>query len=131
MAKKSTRSRAPRRPLPKPPSPMPWFTLGAAMLLWGLYSLFQGWEWMGWIVLALAPFVSAILPMEITDFLRRKRICEHIRRDFLDEADVASDHSRFLAALHDERPRSGKGRRVETDWSSTTSDFRTVSSSTN
>lgn len=127
MAKKSIRYQPPKRPLPKPPSPMPWFTIGAAMLLWGLYSLFQGWEWMGWIVLALAPFISAILPMEISDFLRRKRICEHIRRDFLDHAEVSDDHSRFLAALHEDRLSSGRSDRVEAGWTTTTSGYQTVS----
>lgn len=128
MAKKHTRYQAPRHPLPKPPSPMPWFTIGSIMLLWGLYSLFQGWQWMGWIVLALAPFISAILPMEISDFLRRKRICEHIRRDFLDQTESSDDHSRFLAALHEDRLSSGRSGRVEPDWSTSTSGYHTANS---
>lgn len=98
------------------------------MLLGGLYALFEGWAWTGWIVLALTPFVSAILPMEITDFLRRKKICEHIKRDFMEESEVSQDHTRFLAALHQERSYSSR-RKGTKEWK-TESDFPTVSSYT-
>lgn len=98
MSKRKTR----KQDLPKPPSPMPWFFLGASMILGGLYAIFEGWSWAGWIALGLAPFVVAILPMEITDFLQRKRICEHIRRDFMihSSESTGQDHSQFLSALH-------------------------------
>lgn len=100
MTEKVKKVKKPRRPLPKPPSPMPWFTFGAGLFLWALYSVFHGWPWMALVTLALVPFVSAILPMEIQDFRRRKRICEHIRRDFLDERTTEESHSQFYDSLH-------------------------------
>ena len=100
MAGRKEKNRKSRRPLPKPPSPMPWFTLGAGLFLWALYSLFQGWQWMALVTLAFVPIVSAILPMEIQDFRRRKRICEHIRRDFLDDLSTEDNHAQFFDSLH-------------------------------
>lgn len=102
MANKNNKQQRRKRPLPKPPSPMPWFFVGSCVLVGGLYAIFQGWAWAGWVAIGLTPFIFAILPMEITDFLQRKRICEHIRRDFMDETSGSShnDHSQFLSALH-------------------------------
>lgn len=112
------------RPLPKPPSPMPWFTLGSALVLWALYSIFQGWPWAALIALALVPFISALLPMEIREWRRRKRICDHIRRDFMEEPISEPTHAQFFEALHaleNASPRPSKHQKPA--WQNTASDY--------
>lgn len=88
---------------PRPPSALPWFTLGCISLMGGAYALFEGWAWTGWVLLGISPLVMAILPMEIREFRRRQQICEHIRPDFTEEKSV--DHTAFLNALHQEKKR--------------------------
>ena len=90
---------------PKPPSALPWFTIGCLTLMGGGYALFEGWAWTGWILLGISPLVMAILPMEIREFRRRRQICDHIRSDFTDEKSSSVDHTAFLNALHQERQR--------------------------
>lgn len=122
MAEPSVKNKKQRRPLPKPPSPMPWFTLGAGLFLWGLYSLFHGWPWMALLTLAMVPIVSAILPMEIQDFRRRKRICEHIKRDFLEDITSGNQHAQFFESLH-AAPERRFREPVKPQWQKTASDY--------
>ena len=103
------------RHLPKPPSPVPWFTLGTIMVMSGLYALFEGWAWIGLVIVVFSPFVSVILPMEIRDFIQRKRICALLRRDFMGDTEIVHDHTNFLKALHAERFSPASSRRTSSE----------------
>lgn len=90
-----------RRP-PSLPTVIPIACLVLCVIMglvgWGLSSL-TPLPW--WIALSLTPLILLLLPIEISHALRRRRICRHIREDFLDEEiGVTADYSALLNEIH-------------------------------
>lgn len=104
-----------KRHAPKAPTVVPLMFIGGCILLavigYGIQRLFNI---PAWFVLVFTPLMLALLPLEINYSLRRRRICAHIKEDFVvEEVGLHADYSSLLAEIHGRGASSSRAARSE------------------